>query len=548
LVEDKGNDRLVDRRGDGRLGADRQERHRRIPADLERLVLPRFLAEEAQCVILHKGDDDRLALRPKLKPDRPPSEAVITYAAATGAQHTLAVLCADAYSGLNDLRKHKHAFGLLEDGRARCELGVYPFVFVLMPRLWSVCRQHGYVTPADFVRGRYGSDLLALAVAITGILALMPYIALQLVGMQVVISTMGIVGTGLAEHLPIIIAFVILAAYTYTSGLRAPALIAVVKDSMIYIMVLVTVIAIPAKLGGFHQVFAAAAHGLPRGGALILPPGQFLPYASLALGSALAAFMYPHTITGVLSSSSGHVIRRNAALLPAYTFLLGLIALLGYMTIAAGVHPPVPSLAVPWLLARLFPSWFVGFAFAAIAIGALVPAAIMSIAAANLFTRNIYRAFLRPHCSPRDEAWVAKNVSLVVKLGALVFVLFLPTQYAINLQLLGGIWILQTFPAIAFGLYGRWFHHVGLLLGWLAGMVSGTAMAASTGFTSAVYPLHIGHVTVAAYAALDAFVLNVILAVVATLVLQALRTPRPADETLRQDYDAEETPRAMAAD
>ena len=151
------------------------------------------------------------------------------------------------------------------------------------------------------------------------------------------------------------------------------------------------------------------------------------------------------------------------------------------MTIAAGVHPPMPSLAVPWLLARLFPSWFVGFAFA----------------------RNIYRAFLRPNCTPHDEARVAKNVSLVVKLGALVFVLFLPTQYAINLQLLGGIWILQTFPAIAFGLYRRWFHHVGFLLGWLAGMVSGTAMAAATGFTSAVYPLHIGHVMLAAYAALE---------------------------------------------
>ncbi len=280
---------------------------------------------------------------------------------------------------------------------------VYPIVFVLMPRLWSVCRQHGYVTPADFVRGRYGSDLLALAVAITGILALMLYIALQLVGIQVVISTMGIVGSGFAEHLPIVIAFVILAAYTYTSGLRAPAMIAVVKDSMIYIMVLVAVIAIPIKLGGYHQLFAAAARGLPQGAALILPPGQFFPYASLALGSALAAFMYPHTITGVLSSSSGHVIRRNAALLPAYTFLLGLIALLGYMTVAAGVHPPTPSLAVPWLFVRFFPSWFAGFAFAAIAIGALVPAAVMSIAAANLFTRNIYCEYLRPQCSPRQE-------------------------------------------------------------------------------------------------------------------------------------------------
>ena len=218
------------------------------------------------------------------------------------------------------------------------------------------------------------------------------------------------------------------------------------------------------------------------------------------------------------------------------------------MAVAAGVHPPTPSLAVPWLFARLFPSWFAGFAFAAIAIAALVPAAIMSIAAANLFTRNIYREYLRPQASPRQEAVVAKNVSLVVKLGALVFVLFLPTQYAINLQLLGGIWILQTFPAIAFGLYGRWGHHLGLLFGWLAGMLSGTAMAASTGFKSSVYALHVGHVTIAAYAALDAVVANIIVAVIATLVLDALRVPRAGDETTRQDYESAEMPQAMAAD
>lgn len=426
---------------------------------------------------------------------------------------------------------------------------VYPIVFLLMPRLWSVCRRHHYVTPADFVRGRYGSDLLSLAVAVTGILAVMPYIALQLVGIQVVISTMGIVGRGFASHLPIIIAFVILAAYTYTSGLRAPALIALVKDTMIYIMVLAAIIWVPIALGGYSHVFAAVARALPqKGGALILPPGQFIPYASLALGSALAAFMYPHTITGVLSSYSGRVIRRNAALLPAYTFLLGLIALLGYMVIAAGITPPSPSLAVPWLFARLFPSWFAGFAFAAIAIGALVPAAIMSIAASNLFTRNIYRAFFKPVVSDREEATVAKNVSLVVKLGALAFIIFLPTQYAINLQLLGGVWILQTFPAIAFGLFGRWFHHLGLLFGWLGGMIAGTAMAAATGFRSPVYRVQIGGIGLSAYAALDAFVINVAIAVVLTLILDALRVPRAADETASDDYEDEEVETAGGAE
>jgi solute:Na+ symporter, SSS family len=425
---------------------------------------------------------------------------------------------------------------------------VYPIVFVIMPRLWAVCRRHHYITPADFVRGRYGSHGLSLAVAITGILATMPYIALQLVGIQVVLVAMGLVGKGLLADLPLIIAFVILAAYTYTSGLRAPAMIALVKDTMIYITVLVAIIAIPIKLGGYGHIFQAAAAALPaKKGFLILPPGAFMPYATLALGSALALFMYPHAITGVLASYSGHVVRRNAALLPAYSLVLGLIALFGYMAIAAGVHPAVPSLAVPQLMRAMFPSWFEGFVFAAIAIGALVPAAVMSIAASNLFTRNIWRAYIQPRVSDAEEASVAKTVSLLVKVGALAFVIFLPTQYAINLQLLGGVWILQTFPAIVFGLYSRWFHHLALGAGWLGGMLWGTWMAVANGFKSPVFALHIGARVVPAYAALWAFALNIAIAIVGTWLLDAMRAPRAADETSRDDYEDEEHPGALSA-
>ncbi len=188
--------------------------------------------------------------------------------------------------------------------------------------------------------------------------------------------------------------------------------------------------------------------------------------------------MYPHSVTGVLSTRNRGVIRRNAALLPAYSFLLGLLALLGFIAVAAGVkvagNPPNPQLAVPQLFENEFPSWFAGVGYAAIAIGALVPAAIMSIAAANLFTRNIYKAYFRPDATPREEAQVSKIASLVVKVGALVFVLALSRSFAINLQLLGGVWILQTFPAIVVGLYTRWFHRWALLAGWAAAMVYGT--------------------------------------------------------------------------
>ncbi|WP_324778353.1 monocarboxylate uptake permease MctP, partial [Ralstonia pickettii] len=326
---------------------------------------------------------------------------------------------------------------------------VYPIVFLIMPKLWKVAHANGHVTAADAVYGRYGSRSLEFAVALTGVVATMPYIALQLIGMEVVIKALGLTG-----ELPLAAAFVILALYTYSAGLRAPALIAFVKDIMIYIVVLVAVVLVPAKLGGYGAVFANAHDAFAiKGGAtgLTLKPAQFLPFATLAIGSALAAFMYPHTLTGIFAARSADTIRKNAVFLPAYTVLLGLIALLGFMAYAAGIKVTNNNDVVPALFNALFPSWFTGFAFSAIAIGALVPAAVMSIGAANLFTRNFWKPYVAPDLSHAGEEKVAKVISLIVKAGALVFILFLPTKFALDLQLLGGVWIVQTFPSVVFG-------------------------------------------------------------------------------------------------
>jgi SSS family solute:Na+ symporter len=426
---------------------------------------------------------------------------------------------------------------------------IYPILFLVFPRLWHVCHKHQYITAADFVRGRFGNRWLALAITITGIVATMPYIALQLVGLQVVIGGLNISGTGYMGDLPLIIAFVILAAFTYSSGLRAPASIAIVKDILIYITAFAAVIVIPIQLGGFEKIFSA----VPAQKLLLATPGAnttgaYGTYATLALGSAFALFLYPHSLTGILSASSGHAIRRNAAMLPAYSFMLGLLALLGFFAIAAGVAnlPEYAAgfkqfgnnFAVPALLLHSFPSWFVGIAFAAIGIGALVPAAIMSIAAANLYTRNIHREFINSNPTDRQEAQMAKWVSLIVKFGALVFIIFVPTQYAIQLQLLGGIWIIQTMPAVMLGAYTRWFNDWALLIGWVVGTFAGTAMAAAANFTP-TYPLAFGGFTFPGYTALYTMILNLAVVVVLTPVFNALRHKSTAiDETVAADYRA----------
>jgi len=423
---------------------------------------------------------------------------------------------------------------------------IYPLIFVLMPRFWSVCKQHGYVTAADFVKDRFGSRGLALAIAFTGILATMPYIALQMFGIQISIAALGIPLTvpifGLNVDIPLIIAFVILAAYTYTSGLRAPAMIAMVKDLMIFAVLIVAVIYIPAKLGGFGTIFNAAHQKALTVKTFndLIGPNQGLNYVTLALGSALALFLYPHSLTGVLSSSNQRVVKRNAALLPIYSLMLGLLALLGYMAIAAHVKPLAgfnQNGAVPALINLEFPGWFAGFAFAAISIGALVPAAIMSIAAANLFTRNIYKEYLHTTASDKQESQVAKITSLVVKFGALLFIVLINPQQVIFFQLLGGIWILQTLPSVFLGLYTRWFNRWALLVGWAAGMILGTTLFIVAG-NKPSYPV----LGVPLYTAISALILNLVLSIVLTPVFELLGARRGRDVTAPSDYDEELAP------
>ncbi len=429
---------------------------------------------------------------------------------------------------------------------------VYPLVFLVVIRLWSVSHVRGFVTPADFVRARFDSPTMALLVAITGIVATMPYIALQLVGIEAVLKAMGVEG-----ELPLIVAFIILALYTYNSGLRAPALIAFVKDTLIYLTIIVAVIVIPSKLGGWDAIFGAAEAKFEAAGTggIVLGEASQLNYATLALGSALALFLYPHTLTGALAASDRDVLKRNMSLLPLYSFALAFIALLGFMAIAAGVTPigGDGNTVVPVLFQEMFPTWFAGIAFAAIGIGALVPAAIMSIAAANLFTRNIYKEFLKRDASPRQEAQVAEVVSLVVKLGAVAAIIFIDPQFSIDLQLIGGVIILQTLPSVAIGLYTRWLHRGGLIAGWVAGMAAGLLALYATqrvGPDGTVVREHFGgsvfalsdlglDTAVTVYAGFVALLVNLAVTVLVTAALRAARVDGGADGTADSDYTAQ---------
>ncbi len=361
----------------------------------------------------------------------------------------------------------------------------FAVALVTMPRLWSLSREKGYITASDFVKDRFSSLTLSVMIAITGIVAELPYIALQIVGMQSVLTVM-LAGTSNAQfvgEISLFIAFVILAAFTYASGLRGATLTAIFKDILIWITVIAVIVVIPISVGGFGNVFKEVKPTYVTLSSSLVPA-----YATLVLGSALALYLYPHAINGVLSAESAQKLRSSTALLPLYGIGLAIMALMGILVYsvpsAMSFLSQFPEglrgiLVVPSLIVNSMPGWFSGIALLGIFVGGLVPAAIMAMAQANLLTRNIIKE-IKPNISSKSEVRITKISSTVFKFIALGFVFVVPATYAISLQLLGGILIAQILPSVFFGLYVRSLRKEPLIAGLLVGIASGIYMVEAT--------------------------------------------------------------------
>jgi solute:Na+ symporter, SSS family len=402
--------------------------------------------------------------------------------------------------------------------------------FVLLPKLASTARAHGHVTVADFVRERYGSPLLALAVALTGIFATMPYIALQLLGLRAVLSVLGLHADGVAGDAALTAVFAVLVVSTYRFGLRAPTLVSVVKAALVVGSTLAIGAFAFGRLGSPAQLFERADAALmARDGVSTLVPDPSLApaYVSLALGSALALFAFPHVLLVAFSARNGTVLRRSSVTLLGWTAMLGLFALFGIAALASGVRPPPgrSELAIPLLVLEIAPGWAAGLLLGALIVAALVPAAVMSIGAATLFARNVYLEFVNPRATAAQVTRMARLMSLVVKIGALVFALALHDQAAINLHLLGAVWVLQILPMIVLGLLHRTPHRISLLAGWLLGMVTGTALVNASGFSSLVR-IHVGPIDTQVYAGVVGLAVNLGVIALTSPLLDRLRVPR----------------------
>jgi SSS family solute:Na+ symporter len=410
---------------------------------------------------------------------------------------------------------------------------VFQLGYVVLPWLHRNARIHGWVTPADAVRARFGSPALALTVALTGLLATMPYVALQLLGLSALLTVLGVPTNGLFADAALATTFAALAVGTYRHGLRAPMLVSVIKGVLAFATTAVLVGLALATFGGPGPIFTEAGSALVAPDrSLLLSDGMASSYITLAVGSAMALLLYPHVLLPAFAARDEQVLRRACTGLLAWTALLAVVALAGLAALARGIRVPEgrAELAVPELIHQSLPPAAAGVVLAVVGIGALVPAAVMSAAAASTFASNIYLEYLNPTAIPAQVTQVARVVSIVVKFGALAFVLGLRSQDAIALQLLGGVWILQTLPALLIGLWSRRPHRYALLVGLICGVVSGTWLIAAQDYV-AVTRIGIGGHEVGVYAGLVALAVNLAVTGLLTPVLDRAGVARGTDST-----------------
>ena len=346
----------------------------------------------------------------------------------------------------------------------------YVVSFFILPEIWEMGRKFALHTQSDFFLQRYGSKYLSAVVAVVGVVFIIPYLQLQLTGLGIIVEVASF--QAISRPLAMTIAFVIVAGFVLSSGIRSVAWVSVLKDTLMLIAAFSIGIGIPYHyFGGIGPMFTLLAQTKP---AHLTMPGSTSNmghawYISTVLLTSLGFYMWPHTFGSVFSAKSGDTLRRNAIIMPLYTLTLPLLFFVGYTAILVIPGLKNGDLALLTMVRQTFPAWFLGVVGGAGALTAMVPTAILILTAATLFAKNFFRLLFRPSMKDDEVAKLAKVMVVVVTGIALYFAMHSSTTL-VALLLLAYAGIAQFFPGVVLGLFWKRVTVTGVFAGLVVGV------------------------------------------------------------------------------
>lgn len=347
----------------------------------------------------------------------------------------------------------------------------YVVSFFVLPYVWEVGRKYKLQTLGDFFQSRYGRTYLSAFVALVGMIFLLPYVQLQLTGLGIIVE---VASYGAVHRTPaILIAFTIVAAFVFVSGVRGVAWASVMKDFLLLFAALFIGIVVPhVYFGGIGGMFSALVHAKPEH---LVMPGTTKNlghawYVSSVFMTGLGFFMWPQNFAAAFTARSGKILRRNAVFMPLYSITMPLMIFVGLTAFLVLPKMSNGDLALLTLVRNTFPAWFLGFIGGAGALTAMVPAAIQILTAATLFSKNICRPVLEPRMTDAQVAALAKIMVLVLTCGALYLALHSSVSL-VSLLLMGYAGVAQFFPGVVLGLFSKKVSGTGVFAGLACGVL-----------------------------------------------------------------------------
>lgn len=357
----------------------------------------------------------------------------------------------------------------------------YVLAYFMLPPVWTYAKRHGLVSQPDFFAHKYDSKALGILVALVDIVALIPYLVLQLTGLGIIVAAASY--GHISNAVGVVIGAVVVVVYVIVSGVRGSAWTAVAKDIMILAVVLFLGIFLPIHLyGGIGAMFEQIAKAKP--GFLTFPAtGQSVWwFVSTVLLTALGFFMWPQALASCYTAKEAKVFRKNAIALPIYQLILLFVYFVGFAAVLKipGLKGAATNLALFKLVVATLPPWVVGIVGAAGVLTALVPGSMLTMTAGTLISRNLYGAF-NPNASNDQIVFLAKCLVPVVMAIAVYFTL-IGNSTIVTLLLVGYSFVTQMFPALIASL----FPNTGATKqGAMAGIAVGVVVAAWLTFSHA---------------------------------------------------------------
>lgn len=350
----------------------------------------------------------------------------------------------------------------------------YIISYFLLPPVWRIAKHYGLLTGPDFFAQRYQSKGLGVIVALMGVVFLIPYVTLQLTGLQILL---GIAGYGAFGAIwSVGIAFMLTAVFVYTAGMRGLAWASVAKDGLVLAGVVFAGVFLPIHFFGspanaVTKVLETHPHWMTLpGGAGALGTRWFV---STVLLSACGFWVWPQSMAAAYAAKSDGTLRRNAVFMPLYNVMLLLVFFAGFTALV--IHPGLQGSAADQsfmlVVAQHYPSWVLGLLAAAGCLAALIPASSQLLAASSIVVKNVMGDWLSLATGDRERTRATRVVVLVVAVAALWF---WASEKAtlVDLLLIAYNGIAQFFPGLVLAFLWRRATAWGVSAGILVGMAA----------------------------------------------------------------------------